>query len=930
MELQFVNKNNGAEYNIDEGSVITICKDETLDKATIVISNLTEELDIEPYDRVVLIDEKHRFENRIMDVDTFTKTVSGLNPRIYRYEITLFSPTKELEGILLPALKITKMPGITRSVWDYMQQYITEYSPLIRIGSQENFYFTRKYSLDTDSDTDFSSVFANECPEMMWNEPNLRDVLNDLAMINDHIVVLKGDKISFMDLTEVQEPTASAAGGINYVQESRSSEDYVSALKIKMVNVTNSIEEGVNNYVTKTEWYHIDSESAVLTDQGMFIRTQMPIYKIKSLKVMFHVAAMFQVVGAPNQTKGFPVWVSADLMDCTLGNSSLQTIEHQKMVVESKEYQLMEYNYQAWNIISPLDYAKYRNFMLYYTRGSNEIRGFDTAIKEGFYTNSQIIQLLVALLRGVKPSVTYTEQGATNFYELSPILHDYDGGNIGELFFSIEYETLMDCTLEASKGTVPSHTRVVQDNQSQSYINSRLQGALEYMKANRLGNLQKHINATYRAGQSEANMLKIGDIVDESVIYRCEYQIYDKHVEVNAMATKDYVLRNYYTGVRAKLRSWKIAEGSDALRRVNLVKQFFEFGFREKIDVGVSSPINLSRYLMTPLLGQYTAAPIKYCFLATRSTSGWQPVQEASKQNRFIMDLSSRIAGDSLVFACQFVDNYWAGKYVAVDASEIEQGEVGTGNTPGKVPSTETSVLVGTPGGLPTQNYSYTDENGELLSIDMSLSTDFSLTPVYTPGWNLNSIDFMSEAFALPKADVTNFENDIVFNHRLNIHKDSQEMLALSIQFELCRATENISFTDEFMKSQQAMSTIDRNTTITMYVAPKLTYNLRKPELPFTATSYGISVSFNEVGDQSVEIILTKENATEADISIIRNSAIYLTDSDNKLLMAMIPPAGNISVSGTTLTIKFYLNCIKVRDDNIYDPDNHDLIVGSI
>ena len=53
--------------------------------------------------------------------------------------------------------------------------------------------------------------------------------------------------------------------------------------------------------------------------------------------------------------------------------------------------------------------------------------------------------------------------------------------------FKVEYETLEGCLFRASKNGNVEHQRVVIDNQTNSYVDSSLQGFMEYQKANRLG-----------------------------------------------------------------------------------------------------------------------------------------------------------------------------------------------------------------------------------------------------------------------------------------------------------------------------------------------------------------------------------------------------------------------------------------------------------
>ena len=166
-------------------------------------------------------------------------------------------------------------------------------------------------------------------------------------------------------------------------------------------------------------------------------------------------------------------------------------------------------------------------------------------------------------------------------------------------FFKIEYETTVDTVFQAGRTEAPTHERIITDNQTNSFVDAYNQGFMEYQKANRLGNQQLHINARYENDYS--NILKIGDYYEDSIVFQTQYQIYKNHVEVNASATKDYILRDYFTGVKARIRSWKIADASQALVRHDLNKYYLEFSEKAKQEE-ISSSTEIDPYdFVSPL-----------------------------------------------------------------------------------------------------------------------------------------------------------------------------------------------------------------------------------------------------------------------------------------------------------------------------------------
>lgn len=906
MRARFIRTN--GTFEIDEGCVFVMNKDETLDKATIRISNLASKLDISAYDEVYVSDPDGRIDGELMIVDTFQETMTCLGPKSYMYEISLFSKTKELEGILLPNLKITKMPGTFRSIWHYMEEYLEEYSPRIRVGTDRSDYtFVQKYTLD---DT-FGSDFVDECPEMQWNKPTLREVLNDLAMVKDRIVVLKGNKVAFMDLTETTTPSVTAKSAINYVQRSQSSEDYISALRMEMVNVTNDTTTGINNFVTRTEWFSITSEDALINEQNYHIETRYPIYKIKSLQIKFPASSTFWDPNGRN--KSFSRWYGADLMDCTLGDSTdANKWPHMRLVYEDKEWQTKKIKYLEWHLVSHGDYDEYKNFTLHYARGSNVIDGFTQTTKVGFWTYYLPVFVKIAIMQGIMP---YSIYEPVEFHPTLIQKWDTNGAQTMDVnpyymaFFKVEYETLEGFVFEADKDPAPKHMRIVTDNQTNSYVDSYSQGALEYMKANRLGNMQRLINATYRAGESD--MLKIGDVVDGAVIYRCEYQIYARHIEVNAMATDDYVLRDYYTGVKAKIRSWVVVSEAEALTRHDLTKIYAELSYVSRSETQMDSNMHLATYFLSPLLAHQAGKPIKYGFVETWD---FQNVKYPSGEGQsYMMDLISRLVGDSITFTIGFKDNYWVDKYIDVPQSEITKGS-GANNM-----KINDSYLVN--GGIPTQYYRYTDPDGENVRGYIYLADTFRLAGVTNPtgtAEDARSVELAAASYALPKVTTPAWVSRVSWD----LEKDSQEILYRTIQFEFCRDTTDIAFSKLFVATQEAIRSVGNNGVTQAYVAEPGTYNLRRPEVPDRLEAHDVTVAVSYVAAGSAKATVTFEDELD-----LVGKTIYLTDPSGNLIVALNDvPEANVEDNA----VSFYLNMLRSRDPNVYSDETAQTVVDTI
>ena len=912
MRAKIKNKNSNQWFQVEEGGVISLRKDETLDKATISLINVGSEIDIEPYDRVILNDEGGRLPDMEMCVESYSEIQTGLNPVFFKYEIQLMSATKELEGVILPNLKITRMPSQQRSIWYYMQQYLDEYCPKIRVGSSaDEFLFEDKYTLDSN----FRSIFADVCPEMQWNEPTLREVLNDLAMVKDHIVRVVGNTISFLDLTATQIPNQTALNAINYQRRSQSSEDYVSAIRMNMQNVTNPA-GGNQAHTTVAEVVHFTSNDSLMTSNNFVLKTKYPIYAIKKLTMFFQVSALF---GQGNDEFQNASWYSADLMSCTLGeNNGTGKVNNQRLVYESKEWEILKTKFKDFDVTPVSQFKDFKNYTAYFTRGSNVIDGFRQTTKTVLMTYSWFQYIMAAILGGKYP-----------FYKDGQLVQLVNRvyGDYHTTFFAIEYETLQGLVCEVSKGDYPNHPRVIVDGQTNSYIDSQAQGLLEYMKANRLGNKQKLINATYRNGEAYSDMLKIGDSYDGRIIYSAEYSIYKFHVEFNGYATENWVLRNYYTGIKAKRRSWLIAQGEGVLTRHDLKKTHLQFDWSEKKDRlydGGVELYDLPTYFLSPLNGYVTPKPLLSVFVKAKISESpveYEPYSEDPYTDyRYVLDLSSRVVGNSVCFTFAFDDNYWAGKYIDRDETNIHYD----GEHHGALLRYDDIT-----GGTPMNNYRYTNLRGESLSLLCSFSSSKTLIdqPLEGDSMNAGMESTLADILALPLLDagaIGGVEMRTNFDHV----KDSQEITACTYQVEMCSADHTICFTSEFMRRQKCISKDPVQYYMTMVVADISTYDFRNPQVPTEGiTSYNCLAGVIPNGDEnSSRCIITTDAFDELNPDDFRGKAIYILRGDD-LLLAMTPPGYAISpveveVDGTTyieVRVTLYLNRLVILDKNIYD-----------
>lgn len=954
-------------YKIDEAPVFTECYNETLDSGTVVISNQLEKIDISPYDIVELFyDDNTRW--KYMCVDSYTETITCVNPKIYKYEISLFSETKQLEGIILPNLKITSIKGkAARSIWHYIRIYVNEYCPKIRIDNT----FQTKFSFGN-LQSKFNSI---ECPEMQWNTPTLREVLNDLMMVADCIPVIKDSVLGYLDLTKTTDTDWSDdITHINSISRSKSSEDYISELQVDLKNVTNKTGD---TFVTKIEYVTLDipDNDIVLTTNNMRLETQYPIYDLKSVKVMFPGGVRGQSPSTAIFQRG---WVSADLMN----------INGVNLIYEEKEWITKNILYNTLYPENLADWPKYQNSTLYYTRGSNIISNFNNTTKFFLFTEAFYQKICKIICQQNWPSYDY-DHG--DYEGISPRYYN--------LLFKVEYETLQGCLFRASKGDYPEHERIVIDNQTNSYVDSYAQGFLEYQKANRLGNEQLFINARFDLPLPQnIELIKIADTYEDTVIYQCQYQFYSDHVEVNAYSTKNYILREYFTGVKSKIRSWQIASGNEALTRHDLVKFYCEFSYidHEELSISDLDDNNVALYFISPLT-TYSHDILKSS-LVRMEADGNRFVPEnfyttdfRPQTSYYCLDLVSRVTGNSLVFSFGFTDNFWVGQSVHTTndyGNDIPTHGTGENkelyvrkndivvNSDTDYPHIADASISG--GGVPFHQYRYTDSYGEYTEIEAYFVTQTKIIPTYLTdnstevyeddvevgdSWYDSSNHRISDAtqhylyyiYQRPRVYQGNFKWNDVHSYdtskihvKLAQHKDSQEIINVSTQFEFCSETNDICFGKEWLNRQQAVNTSDNSTSNYMLkVYPSSSYDFKNiNKLPdVTPLNYTVIFGYNQpLGNLNGRIFIalqgmTFNNPSDAHqfaINTAKNKCFYLVDENSNVLLAFnnIPEdncyRAEIS-SGVWVPIYVLcMNILKSRNKNIYDENNHYLIVDKI
>lgn len=680
LNIQVINKNlsNGQfkAYPFIENSLYINNYNETLDSFKGRIVHQEDPIDIEPYDDVKITGDDGTTRYMMVERKSIRQETIGADNKYYTYELELCSQIKHLEGIVCPNLSITPLRvGTKRSIYEYLRRYLDLYgykrrilhtkttSQFVNLTQNPNTYTIRitddafkgnniktvragfvtltmtitniswstvgnqvvvtiNYTgtpiiqvqalniyvdyLTFDNEYHFSQRVIDkfsqiDAPETQWNAPTLREVFNDLFLMGDCIPTMQNGEIDYIDLTKRYDEIHDS--DVNYIERSQSADDYVSEIKMDMQNVLQTSMDGVRNVCTTTEYVTLSSNSYLITSENAILKTTYPILNIKHLWVGIFVPGTLTQNATTKAN-----FIIRDLMD----------FNGQSYVKEAQEYSTLKIAYRL-NDIEAGSESEFQNYNLSFQRNGRDITGFTNQSKGILWEIETTLNLLKdAIVKDARA------RGETTLSNDELRLHQINA--YFSTFFKIEYETMTDQVFTASKQHA-KNKRTIVDNQTNSWVDAYTQGFMEYQKANRLGN---EVYVFNQRVNSIANAIKIGDFyyVTENdipraiIIYQTQYQIFSDHIEVNAIGTKDYILRNYWTGVNSKIRTWVNAK-DEAMVRHELVKFYGEISFTPHNELeSITNDYDIAQLMSLGIKTGVSNKQIQYSAIQTKTIDG--------------------------------------------------------------------------------------------------------------------------------------------------------------------------------------------------------------------------------------------------------------------------------------------------------------------
>ena len=572
-------KINGIEYDIVQGATFSEEYNETLDSGSIIIAHVSKIEDLRPYDDVfVYTGEFHgypfsdsnpepEFYKHLL-VDQFTEEFVNLDNAIYNYKIELMSETKKLEVIQLPNISVTE-PLLYEdkiTVAEYIKRFVNMYSPKYKKVSDANeqtWEYVQKYTIyENEINEIFGNVFS---PDFSMNNPSLKDLLSRFATVKDCIPYVKDDVIHFLDISKTHGSFNVDKRYVNTVVGSRSSANHCDALKRQYTNAL-----GQKNCTKFTEFLGFrNSDTALMTIENMRLEFSHPIYRINSIKMCYYKKIKATSDGS---TKDYSYIVKQDITPLVRLNAERNVISQDWTDLTSDNFptsieKLQKYKFATVGYDIGSQYILDWGSKYTYPTGPSGFTYWDTTksyIENIFNFFDRTIPFGEDGIEGVRKKGNFSDITAmehVNPFSTKPLFFK-------ALFFEVEYIGFYNGTIIYGKDDFKDDI-VNNDNSSSSLTLLNGDGIFEKAKINRFGNKALQINARYNNVNQiqELGSIYNADNENDVIIYHREYSIFDNFINCAYYGTKNYVLKNYFTSVFAKYRTWALMDYNESVCR---------------------------------------------------------------------------------------------------------------------------------------------------------------------------------------------------------------------------------------------------------------------------------------------------------------------------------------------------------------------------
>lgn len=865
---------------IRDGFTINEELNETLDSGTFQFITSGKVENIEPFDSITFesIIVPH-FERKKQLIDSYTAQIdcfgADLEHSDFSYLVNIFSETKLLERITCPNLKNTKREnGTNLTVFDVLMRVCSAYLPRsYYYDAQSSVYKTMKPIFKFDSA--LRDKLNAPCPEFSWNSPTLKEVLMDLFSVVDCIPVIKENVLTYFDLT--LQGNEIDVTKLTNAEVSHNSADYCDEITMPMQNVIQINPTRVVEYVGVRT-----SEGQLETENGFF-QTSKPIYKITK-------ATLYAAIGYydPVAAKTY---------------RQLEHVDITNRIVERNDYILKSPKFKEWGD-GEQNTLDFQIFYLYYERGKNNIPNVITSTEYRPYGDAASTNYARANL------VLASALDSTNKQKNIHVnLHKFLEAR--KIFIKLEYETIDEATITVGKTKkIKNPKNVVFDGQKTSMIDLDHQSIHEYTKVNRLGNRMLTIYGEYF---DEAEVPQLADHIGDKILFSRSLTYYDNMIMFKGQLVDTYILRDYFTSVLAKRRTYAIVSVDDASIRHDVYKFYVTACFSvEAVD---REEANYYLYNETPYFayGLFTTnlarlwMNLKYYFERTKNSAD---ANYPSSNEYYSLDVNFSYGGNSIIIDAGYFDNLTAGYYINIDDDTYENNL-----------------------------YRYADQNGEFVSKEITLANyydagdgDFNFesyitslsTKVVQTDWDTAKYNaVVNKALIKPKVHQNGIRhggantNTYMEVKVKNVYKDNRDIIKNTLQFEYCSDTDDIIIRDGFIKNSVLLN--QTKPTVRFYYLEGQHFSL------LDTVAKGV-LKGTWSGSESIEDI-TIGDLTKSVSKIVINTDTDLLNDEDAWCIADTNDNILLAVNGNRKTI--YFDVRYTRDDNVYNSQIDKKKIGS-
>ena len=503
--------------------------------------------------------------------------------------------------------------------------------------------------------------------------------------------------------------------------------------------------------------------------------------------------------------------------------------------------------------------AQYKLCTLSYSIGSNLITGWGTTYQYpiGWWTITK--SYLENIFKIIDKNIEYgiysygylakeLEQGEyiSNVYGSDPLdslFTTFTGSaRLKSFFFEVDYEAFYNGTVITSKDSMYDDV-TINDNSQSSLTLLEKDGLFQKEKINRFGNKALTIEAIY---DNLDEVQELGTVYDDdNIIYHVDYQIWGNYVKATYYATKDYVLKNYFTSVYAKHRPFSLLDYDQSINRADNKKIFIELS-KDKLVYEEANDVQFNNFTGFSYIDDILSF--------VRETQHPESIDKFNfpekinygivyyDENIYASDINAFVCGYSLCFNISMFDNISMGNYIKVAKPTIN------------------SVV------QPT-NDDYTGSVQDFYltvdDVDTGFVEEMGLYVCHIPEKeNFNDIvlDMPSDVdtlyaplFALPKLNINSNVTNIIGNMS-KVNKDNKEVIDFTYQIEPFTNDKDVLFSEWMLKLSDLYGT---------YVKTNEEYTIKDISgVVNTADMFFGTAKSSTGSDNNLTVLLLKINRT--------------------------------------------------------------------